>query len=76
IVATGRSIYDHEWNTGNIVFINDFISPNVPALKIVRMLKDERVFGETYSLTSFRRHMDASVRRVNRWTNRDNFPET
>jgi len=62
--ATGRALAAHEWNCGNRLFFNDWVSPYGNAREIRRDIM--QVFPVDLA-TSLRRNLDGSVRRINRW---------
>ncbi len=65
IVADCRSFFDDEWTSGEILFFNDWISPN--NAREVKKDLEEKVFPSPGQATSVRRYHDGSIRRVNRW---------
>ncbi len=65
IHKTGRALTHDEWNCGNQMFVNDWITPYNNIREIARDMK-QNVFPDS-TATSLRRNSDGSVRRVCRW---------
>ncbi len=66
IHATGRSLKEDEWNCGDLLFFNDWITPYDNTRDVLKDMT-HNVFPNEVA-TSLRRNPDASVRRINRWT--------
>lgn len=64
--ATGRALKADEWNCGDRLFCNDWLTPYGNLREIVHDIT-ENVFPNAVA-TSLRRNPDGSVRRINRWT--------
>jgi cytolysin-activating lysine-acyltransferase len=67
---TGRQLKTEEWDCGNIMFINDFISKGMRPQKIITDMMTNVVPSALYA-SSIRRHVDGSIRKVNRWSKRE-----
>ncbi|MCP4071060.1 MAG: toxin-activating lysine-acyltransferase [Hyphomicrobiales bacterium] len=67
ILATDRMLEPHEWNCGNLLFLNDWITPYGNARSVARDMM-RKVFPGVSMASSIRRKLDGSVRRVNRWS--------
>lgn len=65
ILATGRALYQDEWQSGKRLFINDLIAPYDNSKEVIDDLKSN-VFAD-HIATSIRRNTDGSIRHVNRW---------
>lgn len=65
ISKSGRCLYGEEWREGDNLFFNDWIF-FLKSNSMMKYIKSE-VF-KFHEVTSLRRNMDGSVRRVNRWT--------
>lgn len=63
---TGRSLSEDEWNCGDKLFCNDWITPYGNIREVVHDMT-QVVFPNAFA-TSLRRRPDGSVRRINRWT--------
>ncbi|WP_170566507.1 toxin-activating lysine-acyltransferase [Ruegeria atlantica] len=66
IHATGRALREEEWNCGDHLFFNDWITPYGNTRDVLKDMT-QNVFPNEVA-TSLRRNPDSSVRRVNRWT--------
>lgn len=66
IHATGRAVAAHEWQCGDRLFCNDWITPYGNLREVVQDIT-QNVFPDAVA-TSLRRNPDGSVRRINRWT--------
>ncbi len=66
ICITGRSLCSGEWQCGDRLFFNDWITPHGNIKDIVRDMTNN-VFPNQVA-SSLRRNSDGSVRKVNRWT--------
>ncbi|MBO6792103.1 MAG: toxin-activating lysine-acyltransferase [Dinoroseobacter sp.] len=66
IHATGRCLEENEWDCGDNLFFNDWITPLGNARHITKDMT-HNVFPDQIA-TSLRRNGDGSVRRINRWT--------
>jgi cytolysin-activating lysine-acyltransferase len=64
--ATGRALTHDEWNCGNRLFFNDWITPYDNIRDVLHDMT-HNVFPDEVA-TSLRRNPDGSVRRINRWT--------
>ena len=69
LIETDRALFDHEWNCGNIIFFNDWVSPFGDTRKIASELgktlfKDDEGF-------SFMRYRNGQKRRIYNWHGRD-----
>jgi cytolysin-activating lysine-acyltransferase len=64
MIQNNRSLYYDEWNSGNMLFFNDFVA-NHSAFEVVRFLTKNNFKG--YVATSIRRTVNGSVRCLNRW---------
>ncbi|MEP3637093.1 MAG: toxin-activating lysine-acyltransferase [Paracoccaceae bacterium] len=63
---TGRALLHEEWNCGNRLFFNDWITPYDNIKEVLHEMTHE-IFPDEVA-TSLRRNADGSVRRINRWT--------
>lgn len=66
IHATGRALNHEEWNCGDRLFFNDWITPYNNIRDVLHDMTHS-VFPNEVA-TSLRRNPDGSVRRINRWT--------
>jgi cytolysin-activating lysine-acyltransferase len=66
IHATGRALQLCEWDCGNRLFFNDWITPYDNIKHVLRNMS-QKVFPDEVA-TSLRRNPDGTVRRINRWT--------
>lgn len=66
IHVTGRALTRDEWNCGDRLFFNDWVTPYGNIREIVHDMT-HNIFPEEVA-TSLRRNPDGSVRRINRWT--------
>ncbi|MEL6510386.1 MAG: toxin-activating lysine-acyltransferase [Pseudomonadota bacterium] len=66
IHKTGRALTEAEWTCGDRLFFNDWVTPYGNLREVVRDMT-ETAFPDQVA-SSLRRHMDGTVRRVNRWT--------
>lgn len=66
IHSSGRALGQDEWNCGNRLFFNDWITP-YGNIKEVAHDMTHNIFPNEVA-TSLRRNPDGSVRRINRWT--------
>ena len=66
IHATGRALTHDEWNCGDRLFFNDWITPYNNIREVVHDMT-HNVFPDEVA-TSLRRNRDGTVRRINRWT--------
>ena len=64
---TGRSLTHDEWQCGDRLFCNDWITPYNNIREVLHDMKNN-IFPN-HIATSLRRNQDGSVRRINRWTN-------
>jgi len=64
--ATGRALQQHEWNCGDRLFFNDWITPYNNIREVLHDMT-HNIFPDEVA-TSLRRRQDGSVRRINRWT--------
>ena len=64
--ASGRALTQDEWQCGDRLFFNDWITPYNNTRDVLRDMT-HNVFPDEIA-TSLRRNSDRSVRRVNRWT--------
>ncbi len=64
--ATGRALTRDEWNCGDRLFFNDWITPYDNIREILHDMTHTMFPNET--ATSLRRNPDGTVRRINRWT--------
>lgn len=62
---TGRTIVGEEWNSGNHLFFNDWITPYQNVRGFLKYMTGQ-VFPNEIA-TSLRRNPDGSIRRINRW---------
>lgn len=69
IHRTGRPLADGEWDCGDRLFFNDWITPFDNVREVLRDMT-HNVFPNQ-AATSLRRNPDGSVRRINRWTGVD-----
>ena len=63
---TGRALAGDEWNCGDRLFFNDWITPYGNIREVVQN-RTHNIFPNEVA-TSLRRNPDGSIRRVNRWT--------
>ena len=66
IHETGRALRTDEWQCGDRLFFNDWITPYGNTRETVRAVMRE-LFPEISQATSIRRNPDGSVRKINRW---------
>ena len=66
IHASGRSLSHSEWNCGDRLFCNDWITPYGNIRQVVHDMT-HNIFPDQIA-TSLRRNMDGSVRSIKRWT--------
>lgn len=66
IHATGRALTEEEWNCGDRLFFNDWITPYGNIREVLHDMT-HNIFPDEVA-TSLRRNPDGSVRRINRWT--------
>ena len=66
IHETGRALTRNEWNCGDRLFFNDWITPYSNIREVVYDMT-HNIFPNEIA-TSLRRNQDGSVRRINRWT--------
>lgn len=64
--ANGRALAHDEWNCGDRLFFNDWITPYDNIREVLHDMT-HNVFPNEIA-TSLRRNSDGSVRRINRWT--------
>ncbi|WP_404405724.1 toxin-activating lysine-acyltransferase [Pelagibacterium halotolerans] len=64
--ATGRALAHDEWNCGDRLFFNDWITPYDNIREVLHDMT-HTIFPDEVA-TSLRRNADGSVRRINRWT--------
>jgi len=64
--ATGRALSRDEWNCGDRLFFNDWITPYDNIREVLHDMT-RNIFPNEVA-TSLRRNPDGSVRRINRWT--------
>ncbi|WFE75758.1 toxin-activating lysine-acyltransferase [Roseinatronobacter sp. S2] len=64
--ASGRALSHEEWNCGDRLFFNDWITPYGNIREVAHDMT-HNIFPDQ-TATSLRRNMDGSVRRVSRWT--------
>lgn len=63
---TGRALTENEWNCGDRLFFNDWITPYDNIREVLHDMT-HNIFPNEVA-TSLRRNPDGTVRRVNRWT--------
>jgi cytolysin-activating lysine-acyltransferase len=63
--ASGRSLVDAEWQSGDRLFFNDFVAPYGNAKGVLHELT-HTIFPDRCA-SSLQRNMDGSVRKVQRW---------
>lgn len=63
---TGRSLSMREWQCGDRIFFNDWITPYDNIREVMHDIS-HNVFPDVVA-TGLRRNMDGTVRRINRWT--------
>ncbi|MEC3862328.1 toxin-activating lysine-acyltransferase [Mesobacterium sp. TK19101] len=63
---TGRALTEDEWNCGDRLFFNDWITPYDNIREVLHDMT-HNIFPDEVA-TSLRRNPDGTVRRVNRWT--------
>lgn len=66
IHATGRALTHDDWQCGNRLFFNDWITPYNNIREVLHDMT-HNIFPDEVA-TSLRRNPDGSVRRINRWT--------
>ena len=66
VLATGRALTEEEWNCGDRLFFNDWVTPHNNIREVLHDMT-HNIFPDEIA-TSLRRNPDGSVRRVNRWT--------
>ncbi|WP_299548639.1 toxin-activating lysine-acyltransferase [uncultured Tateyamaria sp.] len=66
IHQTGRALAQPEWNCGDRLFFNDWITPYQNMREVLHDMTYV-VFPDKVA-TSLRRNQDRSVRRINKWT--------
>lgn len=66
IHATGRALQHDEWNFGDRLFFNDWITPYDNIREVLHDMT-HNIFPNEIA-TSLRRNSNGTVRRVNRWT--------
>lgn len=66
LCESGRSIKSDEWDSGQRLFINDFVCPYGNTREILRDAR-QRYFQNYGGAASVRRHEDGRVRKVNLW---------
>lgn len=66
IHATGRALTHEEWNCGDRLFFNDWITPYDNIREVLHDMTHD-IFPDEIA-TSLRRNADGSVRRICRWT--------
>lgn len=66
VLSTGRALERDEWNCGNRLFFNDWVTPYNNIREVAQDMT-LNIFPDEVA-TSLRRNPDGSVRRVNRWT--------
>lgn len=66
IHSTGRALRRDEWNCGDRLFFNDWITPYNNIREVLQDMT-HNIFPDEIA-TSLRRRQDGSVRRINRWT--------
>lgn len=66
IHTTGRALAEDDWNCGDRLFFNDWITPYGNIREIVHEMTHEIFPNEV--ATGIRRNSDGSVKRINRWT--------
>lgn len=64
--ATGRALDSDEWNCGDRLFFNDWITPYNNTREVLHDMT-HNIFPNEVA-TSLRRNPDGTVRRINRWT--------
>ncbi len=64
--TTGRALAHDEWNCGDRLFFNDWITPYNNTRAILHDMT-HNIFPDQVA-TSLRRNQDGTVRRINRWT--------
>lgn len=64
--ASGRVLMGREWNCGDRLFINDWITPYHNVRDVLHDMT-HNIFPDKVA-TSLRRNANGSVRRINRWT--------
>ena len=70
---TGRGLTEDEWQSGQRLFINDWVTPYNNLREVYLDMKNN-VFPHVPNATSLRRNRDGSVRKVNRWTDINRQP--
>lgn len=66
IHTTGRALTRDEWNCGDRLFFNDWITPYDNIREVLHDMTNN-IFPDEVA-TSLRRRQDGTVRRINRWT--------
>jgi cytolysin-activating lysine-acyltransferase len=66
IHATGRALAGDEWQSGERLFCNDWITPHGNMREVAHDFMNN-LFPDAVA-SSIRRNPDGTVRRVNRWT--------
>lgn len=69
VLKTGSALSHAEWNCGSGLFFNDWITQPKVLRSVLQEMTEHRFPNEV--ATSLRRAPDGSVRRVNRWTGRN-----
>ncbi|MCV3273395.1 toxin-activating lysine-acyltransferase [Roseobacter sinensis] len=64
--ATGRALTHDEWQSGDRLFFNDWITPYGNIREVLHDVL-HNIFPDEPGATSLRRNPDGSVRRVSRW---------
>mgnify|MGYP000235823331 FL=1 len=66
VLSTGRALEEDEWNSGDRLFFNDWITPYANIRDVLHDMT-HNIFPDEIA-TSLRRNQDGTVRRINRWT--------
>jgi cytolysin-activating lysine-acyltransferase len=66
VLATGRALARDEWQSGEHLFCNDWITPFGNMREVAHDFM-HNIFPNSVA-SSIRRNPDGTVRRVNRWT--------
>jgi len=66
VLQTGRALANEEWNCGDRLFFNDWITPFDNIREVLHDMT-HNIFPDEVA-TSLRRNPDGTVRRINRWT--------
>ncbi len=69
IIETGRALEEDEWNCGEQLFFNDWVTPYNNIRDVVRDMT-QNIFPNEEAV-SLRRHPDGTVRSVKRWTGKN-----